>query len=94
MGLGLNEKLFNPVGSLYFNWVEIQDYQNEYLINYLSENLHNKLEVITFDYRPNENNERASLSFHLTAGEKKDIKDACTNAYNMQSMLKLKEAIQ
>ena len=44
-----------------------------------------KLEVITFEYQPSENNKRASLSFHLTSLEKRDINNAVNNIYNKKA---------
>ena len=82
---GVLQKFASPVESLYSNWVEIQDYQNDQLLNYLNVILDGKLEVITFEYQPSENNKRASLSFHLTSLEKRDINNAVNNIYNKKA---------
>ena len=86
---GVLQKFASPVESLYSNWVEIQDYQNDQLLNYLDIILDGKMEVITFEYQPSENNKRASLSFHLTSLEKRDIKQAVNNSLNRQAYDKL-----
>ncbi len=52
------------------------------------------MEVITFEYQPSENNKRASLSFHLTAGEKQDINNAVHNVYNAEAYDKLEELLR
>ncbi len=91
---GVLEKIFSPVGNLYANWVEIQDYQNDQLLHYLNSMQEGRLEVITFEYQPTEANKRASLSLHLTAKEKLDILHATHNAYNKQAFTKLAEALQ
>lgn len=91
---GVFEKFFSPVGNLYKNWVEIQDYQNDYLLNYLGDILNGKLEVITFEYQPTEINRRTSLSFHLTAREKRDIKNAAGNAQNSEMSRKLESLLK
>ncbi len=82
---GVLQKFASPVESLYSNWVEIQDYQNDQLLNYLNVILDGKLEVITFEYQPSENNKRASLSFHLTSLEKRDMNNAVNNIYNKKA---------
>ena len=88
------QKFMSPVENLYSNWVEIQDYQNDQVLNYLDEILEGKMEVITFEYQPSENNKRASLSFHLTAGEKQDINNAVHNVYNAEAYDKLEELLR
>jgi len=93
MSSGILQKFTSPVENLYSNWVEIQDYQNDQLLNYLDKILNGNMEVITFEYQPSENNQRASLSFHLTSLEKRDIKMAVTNVYNQQAYEKLVEEL-
>ena len=94
MSNGVMQKFMSPVENLYSNWVEIQDYQNDQVLNYLDEILEGKMEVITFEYQPSENNKRASLSFHLTAGEKQDINNAVHNVYNAEAYDKLEELLR
>ncbi|MFN3940737.1 MAG: patatin-like phospholipase family protein, partial [Chitinophagales bacterium] len=76
---GVDEKIFSPIGNLYVNWVEIQDYQNDFALHYLHHLLDGNLEVITFEYQAPANRKRASLSLHLTAREKQDIISAAEN---------------
>ncbi len=85
MSRGVLQKFTSPVENLYSNWVEIQDYQNDQLLNYLDLILKGNLEVITFEYQPSANNKRASLSFHLTSLEKRDINSAVNNIYNQEA---------
>lgn len=90
---GIDEKLFNPIGSLYVNWVEIQDYQNDFSLHYLNALLEGNMEVITIDYQPPENRKRASLSLHLTAKEKKDIIASAESNKNEKGYEKLKSLV-
>lgn len=90
---GVDEKIFSPIGNLYVNWVEIQDYQNDFALNYLHQLLSGKLEVITFEYQSPENRKRASLSLHLTAREKQDIISAAENMHNDAGYRKLKRIL-
>jgi hypothetical protein len=93
LSVGVFEKFFTPIGNLYVNWIEIQDYQHDFLLNYLDELLNGNLEVITLEYQPSGNNKRASLSFHLTNREKRDIAAAVNNVYNAEAYRKLKELL-
>lgn len=90
---GVFEKIFSPIGTLYNNWVEIQDYQNENIMNTLSSLLDVEYEVLTFEYQPAQHDERASLSFHLTAKEKMDIVQSATSVYNEAVYLRLAQLL-
>jgi hypothetical protein len=90
---GVFEKFFSPIGALYNNWVEIQDYQNEHTLNALHTLLGNQLEVITFAYAPGQDGDRASLSFHLTAKEKMDIMLAAESVQNREAFKKLESIL-
>ncbi|MBC8046454.1 MAG: patatin-like phospholipase family protein, partial [Fimbriimonadaceae bacterium] len=91
---GVLEKIFSPIGTLYNNWVEIRDYQNDNILNSLDALLNNKMEVITFEYVPLEKDARASLSFHLTAREKRDILNAANNSYNNAACKELERLLK
>ncbi|MBC8172527.1 MAG: patatin-like phospholipase family protein [Chitinophagales bacterium] len=91
---GVMEKFLSPMSTLYTNWVEIQDYQNDNILNSLDIILEGNLEVITFEYVPVENSKRASLSLHLTAREKRDIITACNNTANSEAFRKLEQLLK
>ena len=78
-----------PVLLLQKNWFKIQDYyqadQTNYLFDAYGENFYN----IGFNYIPSQESMTASLSFHLTAAEKKDIASALDNKDNQQSFFKV-----
>ena len=90
---GLFDKMVTPIGSLYTNWAEIQDYQQDNMMNQINDILQGKLQIITFEYTPDENSRRASLSFHLTAKEKEDIAKAVGSTRNTLAYRKLQEAL-
>jgi len=91
---GVLEKVFSPIGNLYLNWVEVQDYQNDFLLHHLDKTLDAPLDVITVDYRPPVGTRRASLSFHLTAKEKQDIRYAASDPYNLSAYRKLAKMLE
>jgi hypothetical protein len=57
----------------------------EYLSNMYGPGFHS----ITFQYVPTKNDAPASLSFHLTAAEKKDISQALYNEVNEREFNRL-----
>ena len=66
------KNLLSPFGSLYGNWFEVQDYNNDELLEYASAWYSGEVEII--DYQLNRGNEEyISLSWHLTSKEKKQI---------------------
>ncbi len=65
--------LFSPIANVYGNMTAVQDYEQTYLLNAVSEALEGKIDLITVEYNPQKKEEEASLSFHLTNKEKQDI---------------------
>lgn len=81
---GILEKVISPIGNLYLNWVEVQDYQHDLLLHYLEEIMQTPVDVLTIAYEPTPGSRRASLSFHLTEKEKQDVRASVTGQENMQ----------
>ncbi len=65
--------IFSPLSGIYSNLTSVQDYEQTYLLNAVSEALGGKVELVTLEYNPQKKEEEASLSFHLTDKEKYDI---------------------
>jgi hypothetical protein len=91
---GVTEKIFSPIGNLYLNWVEVQDYQNDFLLHYAHDILSAPLDVVTIDYKPAPGSKRASLSLHLTTREKMDVRMSVHNSENYKAFLFLDELIR
>lgn len=83
---GVFEKLFSPIGNIYLNWIEVQDYQNDFQLYYLQTILQSPLEVVTIGYQPLEGSKRASLSLHLTEREKVDVRRSVASEENQKAM--------
>ena len=86
-------KIFSPVSNLYSNWNEMQDYQHDYLIDFASEVLDGKLDVLVFEYTPAEDAKKAAVSFHLTSRERKDIIGAIGNDHNQAQFARLQRLV-
>jgi len=88
---GLIESLFSPLGFA-GSILKYQNYEQENYIAFMKLLFGNdKIEVIDFMYRPKDGNERASMSFHLTQREKKDIENSIFLPENQESLERIKQ---
>lgn len=91
---GLFSSIFNPLG-IATQILSLQEYEHDtnlvFLYDLLGEDM---FETIRFTYRPTAENTRASMTFHLTAREKRDIQDAFWLEENQLSMERLKKALE
>jgi hypothetical protein len=71
-----------PMFLLQSNWFNLQDYYQKDEINYVLQAYGPHLSKIGFSYDVSQNSNPASLSFHLTAAEKKGIPLALNSAAN------------
>jgi len=81
--LGLITK---PMLLLQNNWFNLQDYYEKDQINYMLDAFGPQFYKIGFSYEAPQNSVSASLSFHLTAAEKKGISEAMDDAANSASL--------
>jgi hypothetical protein len=79
-----------PVTQLQFNIFKIQDYVQNEVFSLLQKKLSIPLEKAVFQYAPNNMDNHAALSFHLTNKEKNWIKEDIMNQGNKKSFLFLK----
>ncbi len=75
------------------NWYKLQDYYQHDQLQYQSASYGPQLHRICFQYVPSKNEAPASLSFHLTAAEKRDIALALDNRVNRQEFERLKAIV-
>lgn len=75
------------------NWYKLQDYYQHDQLQYQSASYGPQLYRICFQYVPSKNEAPASLSFHLTAAEKRDIALALDNKVNRQEFERLKAIV-
>lgn len=76
-----------PMFLLQNNWFNLQDYYEKDQINYMLDACGSNFLKLSFTYEPPPKTTYASLSFHLTAAEKKGIASSIDNAFNRQSFL-------
>lgn len=86
------EKLVTPVGSIYDNMFNIQDFTNDQLIQYASLWFNGKIQVLTFEL-PNKVPNKISLSWHLTTREKLQILRSVNLPHNKVALEELKRLL-
>jgi hypothetical protein len=79
-----------PMFVLQNNWFNLQDYYQKDMTQYLFSVVPN-FQKITFTYTPVQKSVAASLSFHLTKSEKKDIAAALNNEMNQRCFSSIKK---
>ena len=75
------------------NWFKMQDYYQHDAIEYLHRSYGSTFKRVSFQYIPTKEAARASLSFHLTSSEKKDIAASLNDSINMAALQQLKKII-
>jgi hypothetical protein len=89
-GSSLINSLTQPFLILQTNWYKLQDYYQHDQLEYLYDAYGPQFYRVCFQYVPSKTDAPASLSFHLTASEKRDIGMALDNPTNMEQFEKLK----
>lgn len=74
---GLSDIFFKPLEALQNNIYYVQDYYQESMMSYLSQDIN--LRRLVFMYDPPKNLPNASLNFHLTTEEKRSVIQSLSN---------------
>ncbi len=90
----VTDVLVKPASMLQHNWYKLQDYFQGDQFGYLNSDTTWKMQRLTFMYVPFSEDSRASLSFHLTAAEKKDVIASFKTGYNQQVLHDLEKALK
>ena len=78
--------LIKPGTMLQHNWYKLQDYSETDQYSYLKGAMDTSLQRIMFIYMPQIQEKSAALNFHLTAREKRDVKESFYNKFNQTSL--------
>ncbi len=81
--------LTKPFLVLQYNWFRLQTYYQLNQLDYLSNSFGPNLYHLSFQYIPTKKEQMASISFHLTASEKKDIATSLNSSINQDAFKKL-----
>jgi hypothetical protein len=85
----LGKMLLNPVFVIQEKWEPFQSYYHGYIKDYAPYFLDDKLEVVSMQYMPVENEKAAALNFHLTAKEKNGILSSIYQPENQHAVNRL-----
>lgn len=83
----VTDMITKPATMQQHNWFKLQDFYQMEQYGLMKELAPDQLEQLTFMYSPKKEDQGATLNFHLTAAEKKDVVESFHNNYN-QTVLK------
>jgi len=90
----ITDFIIKPGTMLQHNWQKLQDYSESDQYSYLDSDADFNLQRIVFMYVPQAEDRGAALNFHLTAREKRDVKESFNNAFNQASLNRIKELLK
>ena len=83
-----------PLMLMQSNWFRMQTYYQVEQLDYLSESMGPNFYRFSFQYIPSRKDASASLSFHLTASEKKDITASLNSTINTDTFNEIKRLME
>ena len=93
-GNTITDMIVTPATMLQHNWFNIQTYIQADALNYFNRNNDSMLQKITLLYKPEKHEYGATLNFHLSAREKRDIIRSFNSDVNKVALKKLKGLLQ
>lgn len=90
----ITDFLIKPATMLQHNWQKMQDYSETDQFSYLNADKEFRLQRTVFMYIPQQEEKGAALNFHLTAREKKDVKESFNDTFNQASLKKVMEMLK
>jgi len=88
---GIINNLLDPLG-IAGKMLRLQEFDHDTNLGFTYDILgEDMFDVIRFKYKPSEQNQEASMSFHLTENEKRDIMGAMKTSDNQESLERLKK---
>jgi hypothetical protein len=90
----LIDKLFDPIGSIYIDWSDYQDFYLDDIVEGASHWMNVPVHILEFEYKASFLNKEASMSFHLTSKEKHDIMDAINRPSNKKAIQQMQNYLK
>ena len=85
-------KLFTPLTNVYSNFLKIQDYNNDYLLDNLSNSFEGSVDYVEIALGEL-SSEEISMSWHLTSKDKKRIFQQLNSKENIKAINKIRELL-
>jgi hypothetical protein len=89
----ISDILTNPFTMMQTNWFRLQDYFQDDEATYLQDGFGVKINRISFTYIPKTPEKGATLNFHLTASEKKEVNASLKRQNNLEALEQLKNIL-
>ncbi len=89
----LADMIVTPATMLQHNWFKLQDYAQTDQYNYYKTNTDSAIYKISIVYTPAKEEKTAALNFHLTAREKRDVKQSFNNFTNAAALKQIANLI-
>ena len=89
----ISDILTNPFTMMQTNWFHLQDYFQDDEASYLQDGFGIKIHRVTFMYLPKTREKGATLNFHLTASEKKEVQSSLKRQNNIEALEQLKHIL-
>jgi hypothetical protein len=89
----ITELITKPLLLLQYNWYKMQEYNQNDLLSLSQDIMGRSFTKLTFQYVPKNEDEGATLNFHLTNKEKLDIAGAIYSVENRQSFLHFRKLV-
>lgn len=86
-------RLTDPVGAVYTNMENMQDFLTDHRLDEMDQELRGKLEFVLFEYTTEKEDEKAAMSLHLTTRDKRDLLKSLTRPNNVQSLNRLNQLL-
>jgi hypothetical protein len=87
-------RLTDPLGTVYTNMDNMQDFLIDQKLNYIDEELRGKLKFVLFEYTSDKEEEKAAMSMHINSRDKKDILRSLYRTNNRAAFNKLQHLLQ
>lgn len=85
----LFSRMTDPLGTVYKNMENMQDFLMDYRLNDLSDELKGKLHFVLFEYTSDREEDKAAMSMHITSRDKNDILRSLSRPNNAAAFNKL-----
>ena len=89
----VSDMIVTPATMLQHNWYKLQDYFQTDQYSFLQQSDSN-IQRFTFMYKPEKPDKGAALNFHLSAREKRDVKESFGGAINQAAFKKIIELLK
>ena len=89
----ISDILINPFTMMQTNWFRLQDYFQDDEASYLQDGFGVNIHRVSFMYLPKTREKGATLNFHLTASEKKEVNASLRRQNNMEALEQIKNVL-